>query len=168
MSQASIFITHCILWNTLSGPHKTRPRAACSPRDAGWRPLPYRKLTRPRSNSFPLGERQRLCLPSSSETHSWYLFLEQEWVKVSISHFDCIVNRPSPPVTLRIEKTKTCQNKEKKLVSMYIHWTCIGLEKSIPGECLGGGWHVWQVLERGGMAWETELLVSWPHLLHPN
>ena len=35
MTQASIFKTHCILWNTLPGPHKTHPRAA------GWRPLPY-------------------------------------------------------------------------------------------------------------------------------
>ena len=28
MTQASIFITHCMLWNTLPGPHKTCPRAA--------------------------------------------------------------------------------------------------------------------------------------------
>ena len=32
MTQTSIFITHCILWNTLPGPHKTRPRAAGGPR----------------------------------------------------------------------------------------------------------------------------------------
>ena len=31
MTQASMFITHCIQWNTLPGPHKTRPRAADSP-----------------------------------------------------------------------------------------------------------------------------------------
>ena len=31
MSQASIFITDCILWNSLPGPHKTRPRAADGP-----------------------------------------------------------------------------------------------------------------------------------------
>ena len=32
VTQASIFITHCILWNTLPGPHKTCPRAASGPR----------------------------------------------------------------------------------------------------------------------------------------
>ena len=44
MTQASIFITYCILWNTLSGPHKPRPRAAGGPRAAGWRPLMYSML----------------------------------------------------------------------------------------------------------------------------
>ena len=32
MTQASILITHCILWNTIPGPHKTHPRAAGGPR----------------------------------------------------------------------------------------------------------------------------------------
>ena len=32
VAQASMFITHCILWNTLPGPHKTHPRAAGRPR----------------------------------------------------------------------------------------------------------------------------------------
>ena len=43
VTQASIIITHCILRNTLPGPHKTRRRAGCGPRAAGWRPLVYTK-----------------------------------------------------------------------------------------------------------------------------
>ena len=47
MTQASILMAHCILWNTLPGPHKTRPRAAGGPWAAGWRPLPYMVFTEP-------------------------------------------------------------------------------------------------------------------------
>ena len=65
MTQASIFITLCILWNSLPGPHKTHRRAASCPGVENWRHLIYTMFAKAQRTMEEHTVRATFRLPST-------------------------------------------------------------------------------------------------------